>query len=121
MGVVEVRHSLHYRSGTLGRFLRLEDSRANENAIHAELHHESCVRRCRNSSCSEIDHRKFSMFVDILDKMERGLHFFGVGIQLGLVHGSDLAYFSQHSSSMLHSLPDVTSARFAFGPYHCSS
>ena len=46
---------LHNGAGALGGVAALEDAGADENAVHAHLHHERRVCRRRHTACREAD------------------------------------------------------------------
>src|SRR5690606_35420162 len=66
--VVEMRHSFDNRFGAFGRVAALKYAGADENAVHAKLHHQCCVSRSRDTARCKMDHWKASEFGGFLNQ-----------------------------------------------------
>jgi len=69
LGVVEVGGGPDDGLGTGLGVLGLEDAGANENAVHAELHHEGGIGGGGDTTGSEVDDGELAMFGNVLNEL----------------------------------------------------
>ena len=103
----------------LGRVARLEDARAHEHALGAQLHHEGGVGRRGHAAGCEVHHRKRTGLVHIPQQLHGHLQLLRrldtARPRAMPCHGADLAHASAH---VAHGLHDVAGARLALGADH---
>ena len=83
-GVVVERRRLDDRGGALGGVARLEDARADEHAVGAELHHHRRVRGGGDAARDEQHDRELAGLGDLGDELVRRLQLLGGDVQLVL-------------------------------------
>src|SRR3990172_2537017 len=92
--VVEVGGGFDDRLGPARRIARLEDSRADENAIDPELHHQGRIGRSGEASGGEVHNGQASEFLRLAHELKRGADLFGVRHQLLIGGVLELAYLT---------------------------
>lgn len=90
LGVLEVSHSLDNGLGALLGITGLEDARADEDTVAAQLHHERRVGGRGNTTGGEVDHGETALLGGLAQKLVRDLQLAGVGTELGLGVGRGL-------------------------------
>mmetsp|Transcript_2634 Transcript_2634/g.5343 ORF Transcript_2634/g.5343 Transcript_2634/m.5343 type:complete len:263 (-) Transcript_2634:2767-3555(-) len=114
-------YCLDNSSCPLGRVTRLENSRSNKDTIHSELHHEGCICWCCNTASSKVDHWKPSKGLGLSYQLNWSTNFFGVHIQLIVIHILKLTNSSLDSAGVSDSLNHIASSSLPFCANHCSS
>lgn len=69
LGVVVVGGGPNDGLGTGLGVLGLEDSRADEDTVHTELHHEGCICRGGDTTGGEVDDGELAVLGDVLDEL----------------------------------------------------
>ena len=110
-GVVEVGRRLDDRVRHPGRILALEDPRADEDALRAELHDERRVGRGRDAAGDEVDDRQPAVGGDLPDELVRRLELLGRDEELVLAHALEAPDLGEHVAQLADGLDDVAGAR----------
>src|SRR5690606_38185919 len=105
--VLEVRGRLDDGPGAPLRIARLEDARADEVALRAELHRERCVRGRRDAARAEQRDRQPAGLGHLRDDLERRLKLLGDRGQLFATGALQLADPADDPAQMPHGLDDV--------------
>ncbi len=108
-----VGHGAHNGLGAFRRVFALEDARANEDAVHAELHHQGGVRRRRHTARGEVHDRQTAFLRDLLHELVGSLHLLRSNKEFILVHGREHLDLLLDGSRVSDGLDDV--ARTSFG------
>src|SRR5450631_4386261 len=117
--VVEERRRLDDGLGALRGVARLEDARAHEHALGAELHHHRRVGGGRDTTGDEHHHGQLARLGDLLDQLVRGLQLFRRDIQLVLAHRRQPADLAADLAHVHGRVGDVTGPGLALGSDHC--
>ena len=91
VGVVVERGGLHDGGGAQRRVAGLEDARADEHALGAELHHHRGVGGGGDAAGGEQHDRQLAQPGDLGDEVVRRAQLLGGHEQLGLVEGAQRA------------------------------
>jgi len=113
-----VRGGLDDRLGPRPRVFALEDARADEHCLGAELHHQRRVGWCRDAAGTEQRHRQAAGLGDLLHQPERRLQLLGPVEQLSAIGLGDLADIAGDGPQVTHCLDDVAGAGLALGANH---
>src|SRR5690606_27160678 len=108
--VLVVGGGLHDRLGPAGRIVRLEDPRADEDGLGAELHHERSVGGGGDATGAEQRDGQLAGLGDLLNERQRGLEPLGPVEQLGGVGLGDLADVPEDRAQVADGLDDVAGA-----------
>ena len=117
-GVLVVRGGLHDGLGPPGRVAALEDARAHEHALGAQLHHERGVGRSGDAAGREVDHRELAVLGHPGDQFVRGLQVLGGAVELVLAQDGQRAHLAHDGAHVPHRLDDVAGAGLALGADH---
>lgn len=90
LGVLVVSHGLDNSLGALLRITRLENTRADEHSVAAQLHHECGISGSGNTAGGEVDNGKTALLGGLAQKLIRDLKLTSVGTQLNLGVGGIL-------------------------------
>lgn len=82
--VLVMRDSLHDSLCALPGVARLKDSRTDEDAIAAQLHHQRRISRCRNATRGEVDNGETTLFGGLAQELIGSTQLAGIRAQLGL-------------------------------------
>src|SRR6185312_7456824 len=118
LGVRVVRRRLDDRLRAPLRILALEDARADEDALRAELHHQRRVSRRRDPAGAEEDDRELAALRDAADEIERGRQLLRRARQLGVVQRSQAADLAADLAHVRDRVDDVAGARLALAADH---
>src|SRR5215217_110939 len=118
VGVAEVRRRFDDRRGARRGVLGLEDARADEDALGAELHDERGVRRGRDAAGAEQHDRQLAGGGDSAHEVERRLELLGGGRQLHVVERLEAPDLRADPAQVAHGLDDVAGAGLALGADH---
>jgi hypothetical protein len=113
-----VGRRLDDRGGARGGILGLEDARADEHGLGAELHHERRVGRRGDPARAEERHRQLALARDGAHEVQRGLQLLGGGGQLHVVERAQPLDLAADGAQVAHRLDDVARARLALGADH---
>src|SRR5437773_6619946 len=116
--LVEVGRGGNYCFGTLQGVLGLEDARAYEYAIDAQLHHQRGIGRGGDAAGGEVDDWEPTQALAFLEQLHRGSDQLRLVDQLGLVHALQLADAGVDGPRVADSLDHVAGTRLAFGADH---
>ena len=119
LGVVEMCDSLYARLGTFDWITTLEDSRADEDTVQAELHHESSIRWSRDATSGKVDHWEASKALDLLHQRHGSAHVLGIGENFDVVHCLEAPNLTVDGTSVAHGFYDIARAGLALGTDHC--
>ncbi|GAB1400671.1 hypothetical protein MASR1M66_21260 [Aminivibrio sp.] len=111
-------HGLDDGPGPAGRVAALEDARTDEDAVHAELHHQGRVGRGGDAAGREIDHGQPAQFAQPAHQLQRRADLAGKGHQLLGGHVLRPADAVAHGPGMAHGLDHVARAGLALGADH---
>src|SRR4051812_17716386 len=117
-GVAEVRRRLDDRGCARRRVVGLEDARADEDGLGAELHDERRVGRGRDAAGAEERDRQLAVAGDLAHEVVRGLQRLGGPEQLGLVERRQAADLAGDRAQVADRLDDVAGARLALRADH---
>ena len=117
-GSLEVGGRLDDRPGPPLRVLRLEDSRAHEVPLGAELHDEGRVRRRRDPAGAEQRHREPAALRHLLDDLERRAQLLGLGGELLAAQRAELPDAADDPAQVANRLDDVAGSGLALGADH---
>src|SRR3989338_1364310 len=120
--VIEMRDRIHDSLRALPRMTALEYSRANEDAIDAQLHAERGVGRSRDASCGKIDYRQSSELCNSKEELRRDTvldrSFFYFLHLLLFQKFLQLGNPASDRANVPDRLDDISAPCFALGPYH---
>ena len=117
-GVAEVRGGLDDGLGPRRRVVALEDARADEHGLGAQLHGQRGVGRRGDAAGAEQRHGQPAGLGDLLHERQRRLEPLGPLEQLGRVGLGDLAHVADDRAQVAHGLDDVAGAGLALGADH---
>src|SRR4051812_45517284 len=109
---------LHDRRGALRRVAGLEDARAHEDALRAELTHQRGVGRGGDTTGGEQHDGQLAALRDLRDQLVRGTQLLGRGVQLVVVQGPEPADLALDLAQVADRLDDVAGAGLALGTDH---
>lgn len=124
LGVLVVSNGLDNSTGTLLSIARLEDTRANEDTIAAQLHHKRRIGGSSNTTSGEVDNGQTAELGGLADKLVGSLDFTGEGAELGLgvrtgkEDAAGLGDLCADGAHVLHGLDDISGAGFTLGADH---
>ena len=95
-----------------------ENAAADENTIHAQLHHQSRIGWRRYAASGKIHDRQTPQLRRFRHQFVGCADFLGVSEQLVRVHRRQLADCTHHAARVTNGLDDIASARFALGADH---
>src|SRR5216683_4110398 len=116
--LVEVGCGRHDRFGTLQGVLGLEDARADEHTVHAELHHQRSVRRCRNATRGEVDDGQATKTLAFGQQLDRRPDLLGFMHQLGVAQPVKLPNPCVDGPGMSNGFDHVAGSGFTLGANH---
>src|SRR6266516_3758708 len=116
--IVVVRRRFDDRLRASRRVCGLEDPRADEDAVRAELHAERRVGGSCDSAGGERHDREPSVLRDPLHELVRRAQLLRLGVELVLAQRTELADVSEHRAHVRHGVDDVTRARLALRADH---
>ncbi len=83
---IVVGNGLHDGLGVERRIGGLKDPRANEHAVHAQLHHQRSVGGSRDTAGRKVDDGQAAEFGRLLDELVRSGDFLRESVELRAVH-----------------------------------
>src|SRR3984893_16798151 len=113
--LVEVGGGGDDRPGHLQRLFGLEDARADEVAVAAELHHQGRVGRSGDTAGGEVDHGKLPQPRRFSHQLVGSLEVPCTRVELLLGHAVEAADLAADGAHVPHRLDHVARARFALG------
>src|SRR3954452_16444217 len=113
LGIVVVRRGLDDRLAGALRILGLEDARADEHALGAELHHQRGVGGGGDAAGGEVHDWELACFRDLADDVERGAQLLGGAGELGAVGCGEAPYALLDRAHVADGLDDVAGAGLA--------
>lgn len=116
--VAVVRDSLDDGPGPPCRVAALENTRADEDAVAAELHHQRGIGRRGDSSGGELDDGEPSELLGLHDEVVGGGDLLGEGEDLVVVHVPEDSDVAHDGPDVAHGLNDVAGAGLALGADH---
>lgn len=127
LGVLEVGSSLNNSTSTLLGVTRLEDTRANEDTVAAQLHHQCRISGSSNTPSGEVNNGQTALLSTLTDKLVGGLKLTGISAQLRLrvsarlKDTSSTANLGIDSAHVLNGLNDITGTGLTLGADHSST
>src|SRR5712691_736017 len=118
LGLVEIGGGRHDGFGTLQGVLGLEDARADEQAVHAELHHQRRVCRRGDATRREVDDGQAAETLAFDEQLDRRADLLGFTHELGVAQTVQLANPGVHGPGMSHRLDHVPGLRLTLGANH---
>eukprot|EP00982_Pelagococcus_subviridis_P001643 13097-Pelagococcus_subviridis.AAC.3 len=111
--VVVVRHRLHDGARALRRLAGFEDAGSDEDAVHAQLHHERGVRGRRDAPRGEVHDGEAPERLRLAHELERRADLLRVHEDLILGHGLKASNVAHDGAAVAHRLDDVPGASLA--------
>src|SRR5438445_511928 len=102
VGLVEIRRGRDDRLGALQGVLGLEDARAHEQAVDAELHHQRRIRGRCDATSRKIDDGQAPESLALGQHLDGGSDLLGFVDELRLVHALQLADVGRHALERHH-------------------
>src|SRR5713226_2228990 len=118
LGLVEIRCGRHDRFGTLQGVLRLEDARADEQAVDTELHHQRRVRRRGDATRGEVHDRQAAETLTLGKQLDRRADLLGFAHQLGVAQTVKLPNPGVDGTGMSNGFDHVPGPGLTLGANH---
>merc|ERR1719489_62576 len=117
-GVLVVCDGLDHGTRPLLGVVALENARPDETAVNAQLHQQTAISRRCQSSGGKVDDGQTTEFGGLPEQIDGNLEMFGVGEELGLVHGLSHPDLPADHPGVVHGVDDVAGSGLALGPDH---
>ncbi|CAM0904951.1 unnamed protein product [Alopecurus aequalis] len=118
IGVAVMGDGLHDGAGAARGVAALEDARADEDTVAAELHHEGRVCGRGNPAGGELDDGQAAELLGLHDEVVGRGDALGVGEDLVVVHAAEGADIAHDGADVADGLDDVACASLALGADH---
>lgn len=125
--VLVVGYSLYDGLGALLRVTGLENTRANEDTVTAQLHHESGISGSGHTAGSEVDNGKTAFLSTLADKLVGSFQLTGISTELRLrvsgrlENSAGTGDISVDSTHVLDGLNNISGAGLTLGADHGST
>src|SRR5713226_1198584 len=118
IGLVGIGRGRHDRFGTLQGVLGLEDAGADEQTVHAQLHHQRRVCRRGDATRCEVDDGQAAETLAFDEQLDLRADLLGFTHELGVAQTVQLANPGVHGPGVSHRLDHVAGPRFTLGANH---